>query len=124
MGDRFEFDFSEPVENIIVFNLRGEITEVANDIFKREFNHLIDEGKTHFVLNMRDILYINSSGLGLLAGLLKNARKLNGEIKLAEVNKVIKNILEISKLTRVFEVHDTVDSAINSAKISLDKNVY
>ena len=73
---------------------------------------------------MRDVVYINSSGLGLLAGFLKNARKINGEIKLAEVNKVIKNILEISKLTRVFELHDSLESAINSAKLSLDKNVY
>ncbi|MCK9224370.1 MAG: STAS domain-containing protein [Candidatus Muirbacterium halophilum] len=124
MTDRFEFDFSEPVENIVIFNLKGEITEIANDNFKREFNNFIEQGKKHFILNMRDVIYINSSGLGLLAGFLKNARKIDGEIKLAEVNKIIRNILEISKLTRVFELHDTLDSAINSAKISLDKNVY
>ena len=45
---RFEFDFSEPVDNIVIFNLKGEITEVANDIFKREFNNLIEQGKKAF----------------------------------------------------------------------------
>ena len=124
MAGNFEFSFIESVEGIIIVKISGELTELHGETLKDFILKNINKDKNTFILNLRDLDYINSSGLGVLAGLLKTARKKKGDIALSQVPKVIKNILDIAKLNRVFEFYTTDEEALQSLKISDNKNVY
>ncbi len=124
MAGNFEFSFIESVEGIIILKISGELTELHGESLKDFILKKVKEGNIKFVLNLRELHYINSSGLGVLAGLLKNVRKNKGDIVLSQVPKVIKNILDIAKLNRVFELHTSDEDALQSLNISDNKNVY
>lgn len=66
------------------------------------------------VIDLEKVSYIDSSGLGILAGLFTTARKAGGAIKLAKVNPLLRDMLQITKLFTVFEVFDRAEDAAAS----------
>lgn len=73
----------------------------------------LNENK-HVVIDLGNVSYIDSSGLGILAGLYTTARKAGGAIKLARLNPLLQDMLQITKLFTVFEVFDRVEDAATS----------
>jgi anti-sigma B factor antagonist len=63
------------------------------------------------VLNLADVNYIDSSGLGTLVGLYSSARTAGGEIKLAALTGRVKDVLQITKLGSIFEFYNTAEEA-------------
>ncbi|MFW5782746.1 MAG: STAS domain-containing protein [Candidatus Muiribacteriaceae bacterium] len=124
MSLNFDYTYTEVEEDIMIFNLSGEVTESVDNNFKRIVHEKISGERTFIIFNMRDIRYINSSGLGLIAGLLKDSRKNKGDIKLCEVQPVIRNILQISKLDKVFDIFDSYEEALKAVRNSKDRDVY
>jgi len=73
--------------------------------------------KSHqIVLDLGDVTYIDSGGLGTLVGLYASARKVGGDIKLARLGRRAKEVLQITKLVTLFEVFDKAEDAIASFK--------
>jgi len=73
--------------------------------------------KSHqIVLDLRDVTHIDSGGLGALVGLYASARKVGGDIKLANLGRHAHELLQITKLVTVFEVFDKAEDAIASFK--------
>jgi anti-sigma B factor antagonist len=73
--------------------------------------------KSHqIVLDLGDVTYIDSGGLGTLVGLYASARKIGGDIKLARVGRRAKEVLQITKLVTLFEVFDKAEDAVASFK--------
>ena len=71
--------------------------------------------KSHqIVLDLREVTYIDSGGLGTLVGLYASARKVGGDIKLANLGRRANELLQITKLMTVFEVFDKKEDAIAS----------
>lgn len=66
------------------------------------------------VIDLEKVSYIDSSGLGILAGLYTTARKAGGAIKLAKVSPLLQDMLQITKLFTVFEVFDRAEDAATS----------
>jgi anti-sigma B factor antagonist len=71
---------------------------------------------THIVLDLGDVTYIDSGGLGTLVALYASARKIGGDIRLARVGQRANEVLTITKLITLFEVFDKTEKAINSFK--------
>lgn len=68
------------------------------------------------VLDLGGITHIDSGGLGTLVGLHASARKVGGEIKLANLSNHPKEVLQITKLVTVFEIFENVEAAAASFK--------
>jgi anti-sigma B factor antagonist len=100
--------------NVAIVDLSGRI------IFGDETTALRDKVKElltsnrQVVLNLGDVNYIDSSGLGTLVGLYSSARASGGDIKLASLTKRVRDLLQITKLLTVFDTHDDVDQAVRA----------
>jgi len=70
------------------------------------------------VLDLSDVNYIDSSGLGTLVGVYSSARAVGADIKLAGLNQRLRDLLQITKLVTVFEVYDHVKDAMAALKHS------
>jgi anti-sigma B factor antagonist len=66
------------------------------------------------VLDLKEVSYIDSGGLGTLVALYASARKVGGEIKLSRLGPRANEVLQITKLMTIFDVYDEVDAAIAS----------
>ena len=67
---------------------------------------LVSEGNKKILLNLRNVEYIDSSGLGELVSSLTNMRSQGGELKLLNVTKRVRALLQITKLYTVFDIKD------------------
>ena len=88
----------------------GEDTKEFNDLLHK----LVDDGKINLVVDLSDVKFMNSSGLGMLIGGLTTMKKANGSLKLARVTDKIESLLIITKLITIFEFYETVNEAVNS----------
>lgn len=88
----------------------GEDTKEFNDLLHK----LVDDGKINIVVDLSDVKFMNSSGLGMLIGGLTTMKKANGSLKLARVTDKIESLLIITKLITIFEFYETVEEAVNS----------
>jgi anti-sigma B factor antagonist len=75
---------------------------------------LIKKGKKKIVLNLTGVTYVDSSGVGQLMGALMTARNQGGELKLLKPSSQVLNLLKITKLTGVFDIHEDEAAAIES----------
>jgi anti-sigma B factor antagonist len=99
----------------VIIELKGNVmggddTKDFNDLLHK----LIDEGKTRIVVDLSDVKFMNSSGLGMLIGGLTTVKKSDGFYKLANVTDKIESLLIITKLITIFETYDSVDKALES----------
>ncbi len=79
--------------------------------------HLVKDVLTeskYVVLDLGGVSFIDSSGLGVLAGLFSSARKVGGDIKLANLDRQMKGLLQMTRLLTVFEVFDRAEDAAAS----------
>jgi anti-sigma B factor antagonist len=100
--------------NVTVIQLSGAI------IFGEESSSLRSRVRdlltrtNHIVLDLKDVTYIDSGGLGTLVALYASAHKAGGEIKLSRLGPRPSEVLQITKLMTIFDVYDDVESAIAS----------
>ena len=101
--------------NAVIIELKGDV--MGGDDTK-EFNELlhklIDEGKKNIVVDLGDVKFMNSSGLGMLISGLTTVKKAEGSLKLARVGEKIQSLLIITKLIQIFESFESVDDAVKS----------
>jgi anti-sigma B factor antagonist len=89
--------------------------DVAAD-FRAMLLSLIDHGERHLVIDLGDVTFIDSSGLGALVSALKTLKHAGGtgDVRLARVRPPVTALLEIIRLNRVFASYATVDQAVQS----------
>jgi anti-sigma B factor antagonist len=109
-------DFTYQAESGVgTFNLKGNLIGENDGIAITEsFAEKIESGTKNFIINLADLKHINSSGLGVLITLLTKARKIGGELVLAEPSDYIKNLLLITKLNTIFKIYDDHAQAMAS----------
>ena len=105
------------LEDITIVDLSGQIklgdgTQVLRDIVK----DLLSKGEKKILLNLADVSYIDSSGIGELVGAFTSVRNQGGEMKLLQLTKKVKDVLAITKLLTVFDVKDDEAAAIGAFK--------
>ena len=102
-------------QDVAVLHLQGKIMGGPDATSLHEKLHeLIEEGQLKVVVDLTDVDWMNSSGLGILIGGLSALRKSGGDLKLASVTEKIDEVLHITKLDRVFDVYGDIDSAVES----------
>ncbi len=88
----------------------------AKDLLNKSRQIVFDLGEvTHqIVFDLGEVTHIDSGGLGTLVGLYASARKVGGDIKLANLGSHARELLHITKLVTLFEVFDTAEEAVAS----------
>ena len=101
--------------NAVVITLKGNIMGGPDgQQLHDQLRELVDEGKTHVVVDLSKTKFMNSSGLGMLISGLTTMRNAGGDLRLARVADRIQSLLVITKLITVFKEFDTVDEAVES----------
>jgi anti-sigma B factor antagonist len=73
---------------------------------------IIEHGDANIVLNLTDLAYVDSGGIGTLVGLYTSARAAGGDLKLACPNSRVQHVLEITRLMSILSVHESEEQAI------------
>lgn len=103
------------VDGVGVVELSGRIVlgEESNAM-REQIKGMLAAGQKKIVLNLADVSYIDSAGLGALVAAHHSARTQGASLKLAHLGQKFQEILQVTKLLTVFEVHDTESAAVRS----------
>ena len=102
-------------EGIDVLDLKGRITAGPEATSLRErIAAMSTAGKRNIILNLADVDYIDSTGLGALVLIANSLRKVEGSLKLLNLNRRNIELLVMTKLATVFEIFDDEQDAVNS----------
>ena len=105
------------VDGILAFECNGRIVfGEESSLLRDEVKKAIGDGNNRIVLNLGEVNYIDSGGLGTLVGLHTTAHKAGGTIKLANLTKRVGDLLQVTKLLTVFDTFDSEDEALRSYK--------
>ena len=101
--------------SVAVFEVSGSVLGGSDaTTFSDAVHDLVDKGIVNVVADLSEVTRMNSSGLGILISNYTTLKNRNGSLKLANVNKLMKGILVLTKLDSVFENFDTVERAVHS----------
>jgi anti-sigma B factor antagonist len=105
------------VNGVSVVEIDGRIVlgEESNS-FRERIKQLLAAGKKKIVLNLANVTYIDSAGLGTLVATFHSARSQGATLKLANLGTKFKEVLQVTKLMTVFDVYDSETAAIQSFK--------
>ena len=105
------------VDGITIIDLSGRITLGEGSVVLRDtIRDSVGQGVKKILLNLGDVTYIDSSGIGELVSAYTTVRNQGGELKLLNLTKKVHDLLQITKLYTVFDVKDDEASAISSFK--------
>ena len=103
------------IEDVAIIDFSGKITlGEGSSTLRRTIRDLIEKGHRKIVLNLYDVDYIDSSGIGELVSGYTTVRNAEGELKLLHLTKRVHDLLQITRLFTVFDVQSDEETAIRS----------
>ncbi len=103
--------------NCVVIEFSGNVMGGPDAVSLNEKLHeLIENNQTNVVVNLANVKFMNSSGLGMLIGALTTMRKAGGDLRIANAGEKIRSLLIITKLITVFKHFKSLDEAVESYK--------
>jgi len=100
--------------DVLVIQYQGEHLDASN---VREFRDNMKElmkDQTKVVLDMSQLKFVDSSGLGALISCLRDANGRKGDFRLGAMSRSVLALFELMRMHRVFSIHDTVEGAVDS----------
>lgn len=106
-------DFTINTEDgISIISIKGSLlADVQTREILQSVTELIQEDQVNFVIELGELKFINSSGLGMLLTCLTKARKAGGDVVLVSVPEQVNNLLLITKLNAIFVTAETLEEA-------------
>jgi anti-sigma B factor antagonist len=103
------------VDGITIVDCSGRITLGEGSVVLRDaVKDLLGKGQKKILLNLGDVNYIDSSGIGELVSAYTTVKNQGGELKLLNLTKKVHDLLQITKLYTVFDVRDDETTAVKS----------
>jgi anti-sigma B factor antagonist len=101
--------------DVTVLDMDGKITIGEGSVALRgAVRRLIEEGKKKILLNLSNVGYVDSSGIGELVSSYTTVNREGGQLKLLNLTQKIQDLLAITKLLTVFDTYDDESTALNS----------
>ena len=108
---------SRELDGVTILDLSGRITLGEGCVQMRDaILGSVGNGNKNIVLNMGDVSYIDSSGVGELVGVFSAAKRLGAKLRLLKLTKKVRDVLEMTKLYPLFDVYDDETLAFESFK--------
>ena len=100
---------------VTIIDLSGKISlGEGSALLRRTIRELLENGQTRILLNLGDVNYIDSSGIGELVSGFTAVRNRQGELKLLNLTKKVNDLLQLTKLFTVFDVYTDEGTAVRS----------
>lgn len=101
--------------NAAVIELKGDLTGGENAVlFREKLYELVNNKKNNIVVDMHNVKYVNSTGIGILISGFTTIKNSGGELKLAALSEKVNGVLNITRLNQVFHIYNNIDEAVNS----------
>ena len=105
------------VEGVTILDLQGKmLIGEGDELLREKINSLVENGPQKIVLNLENVPYVDSAGLGEIVRCYTKVSRKNGELKLLHLTKRIRDLLSITKLLTVFDTYETESEAVSSFK--------
>lgn len=102
------------LNNISILDLDGRLALTGNAQFRKRVKDVIADGSRKLIINLKNVPYVDSRGLGELVTCYLSLREKEGEIRLLHPNNRVQVMLATTRLTSVFELFDSESAAISS----------
>jgi anti-sigma B factor antagonist len=103
------------IGDLTILDLKDPLVEgEGDDAFRDAVDRLVELGRLQVLVNMADVPFIDSTGLGVLASKYVTLHKRNGRLKLCNISPRTRRVLETTKLVRVFEIFASEAEAVSS----------
>lgn len=99
---------------ITVIAPRGDLDMAAADQMKRTLTKLLDDGSRKLLVDLGQVGYVDSSGMGALVASLKHARTVGGDLRLCALQDDVRAIFEMTRLNRAVTIHGTRSEALGA----------
>jgi len=103
---------NEKVNGVTICVIEGEININTSPELRKVFDGLIRNSEKKVIIDFSKVSYIDSSGLATLIELFQRLKKIGGHVRLANMSQKTKNIFEITKLHKLFEIFENREEAI------------
>lgn len=101
--------------SVTVVDVGGRITlGEGSALLRKTIRDLLEDKRTNILLNLADVNYIDSSGIGELVSAFTTVRGRGGDLKLLQLTKKVHDLLQLTKLFTVFEVYSEESTALRS----------
>ncbi|HTP66527.1 MAG TPA: STAS domain-containing protein [Geobacteraceae bacterium] len=105
----------EKKNDVLVINVKEERLDAHNSgELKSEMQKQFEEGRKNILVDLKDVRFIDSSGLGALVSGFKNAISHQGNLKLSSLQPQVKSMFELTRLHRVFEIFASASEALEN----------
>ena len=99
----------------VVIELKGKVMGGPDaETFRETLHELIEDDKTNVVVDLSNVKFMNSSGLGILIGGLTTMRNAGGDLKICAATENIRSMLMVAQLMKVFDHYDTLEDALEA----------
>jgi anti-sigma B factor antagonist len=99
---------------VTVLEVEGRLDATTAPSFKNHVKDLSQKGRIRFVADLSAVNFLDSSGLGVLVSALRQVGQQGGDVKIAALRPEMKSLFALTRLNKVFEIHETAQSAIDS----------
>jgi anti-anti-sigma factor len=101
--------------DVTVLDLKGRLVfDDGDSLLRDRINALVDAGHLNILLNLRDVSYVDSCGIGILVAKYVSLRRKGGDLRFVNLTTRSRRLLEITKLMGIFRVFDSEEEAISS----------
>lgn len=101
--------------NVTILDLRGKLTIGDGDeLLKDKINSLVQQGQVRILLNLADVPYVDSAGLGQMVSSFRTVTRSGGALRLLNLTARIEEVLTITKLLTVFDTYESESEALAS----------
>ena len=104
----------EDVNGVTLCRVSGDIDISSSPDVKKTFDQVVSQKKDKVVINLKDVSYVDSSGLATLVEILKNLRSYGGKLKLSNLSSKVKGLFEITKLDKLFDIVAEEQDAVST----------
>lgn len=102
-------------KDILILRLKGELDDVSvGDLRIRITNYIESYKINHLVLNLENLTFLDSSGIGFIIGRYHQLRKRNGDITISNIHSKIERIIYISGLAKICKIRETEESVVRT----------
>jgi len=109
-----QIDMQQEHGRVTVLGPRGRLEMASAPAFREQVKQLVESGVTRLVVDLGEVSFVDSSGLGAVIGGLKLARQAGGDLRVARANQQVLLVLDLTSLNRVLRPYSTVEEAVGA----------
>ncbi|MBT2212998.1 MULTISPECIES: STAS domain-containing protein [Actinomadura] len=99
-------------KGVTVVKISGEIDVFTSPRLREALLGIIDDGGVHLVVDLGEVTFLDSTGLGVLVGVYHRLRARDGSMSFMGVNDRVRRVFHVTQLTKIFVLHNSLDEAI------------